>query len=351
METLIDTRRQNIPLDEDVVTVQTVARAAGVSASTVSRILNGTAKVSETKRIAVEQAIRDLGFRPNPVARSLAGGRTMSIGVLTQYIDSPLYGAAIRGVEEILINQGYDPIVTSGLWDGDREFRRINSLLERKVDGLIILTSRLADSDLIKIAGRVPMVVTGRQLQSENVSSINFDNCLAGQLAAQHLLNLGHRDLAVIIGPPDHKDSDERYDGIVTACMDKGIELDQQSVVCGDYHEQGGHRATRSMLANGVSFSAIVALNDQMAFGSMLALRQAGLRVPEDVSIVAIDDVPHSSYTSPPLTTVAQPVYEMGQMAGSMILESIREGTSYGRSQSIAPSLISRESTRLLIRR
>ena len=352
MENVLVPHGKSITFERDAsnVTVQTVAKLAGVSVSTVSRILNGTAKVSDAKRIAVEHAILELGFRPNPVARSLAGGSTMSVGVLTQYIDSPLYGAGIRGIEEVLTANGYDPIVTSGLWDEDRESQRINSLLERKVDGLVILTSRLADEDLAVIARRVPMVVTGRTLEYENISSINFDNFLAGELAAQHLLNLGHRDLAVIVGPYDHKDSSERYNGIARACLDKGIKLDDRLVFCGGYHEQGGHSATRSILATGVSFSAIVALNDQMAFGSMLALRQAGLRVPDDVSIVAIDDVPHSSYTSPPLTSVAQPVYDMGKLAASLILDAIRGGSKSNSSRAVAPSLVNRDSTRLLVR-
>lgn len=331
------------------VTLQTVAKLAGVSPSTVSRILNGTAGVSQAKRASVERAIQVLGFKPNFVARSLAGGRTLSVGVLTQYIDSPFYGKGIRGIEDVLTAAGYVPIVTSGFWDKTQERQRIQNLIDRRVDGLIILTSRLSDDELISLGQRLPVVVTGTDLESEHLGSLNFENFIAGRIAADHLFELGHKDIVVISGPSDHKDSDDRLDGIRASAMERGLRLGMSSVVVGDYSEQGGHRATKTMIAGGQKFSGIIALNDQMAFGALLALQQAGLRVPEDISIVGMDDVSHSAFTVPPLTTVELPIHETGRRAAEILLKKFSGDPMKSESQSLKSRLITRDSTRRLL--
>ena len=153
------------------VTLEMVASACGVSPSTVSRILNGTAVVSSEKREAVDRAIAALGFTPNPIARGLAGGRTLSVGVVTQAIDSPFYGLALRGIEEELGNAGYSPLFVSGHWNAAEEKRCIDVLLSRCVDGLIILTGRLSDAALRNIAKSLPVVVTGRNLTAPSLYS------------------------------------------------------------------------------------------------------------------------------------------------------------------------------------
>ena len=338
---------------KDTATLQMVAERAQVSPSTVSRILNGTARVSNEKRAAVEKAIADLEFRPNPTARSLAGGKTMSVGVLTQYIDSPFYGAAIRGIEDALTEVGYTPIVTSGSWDPKLERERIKSLLDRKVDGLIVLTSQLSDGDLIDISRRVPLVVTGKTLRGENLTSISFDNFKSGQLAAQHLLNLGHTQLAVILGAMGHGDSELRYQGILQGLEARNIDVDPSLVVVGDYHESGGHRAMKQIISAGKPFSGVIALNDQMAFGAMLAMSQAGLRVPEDVSIVGMDNIAHSAFTTPPLSSVSQPIYEIGRATAESLLVGLTRRSwtsSTTEPRYLGPELLVRNSTRRLFR-
>jgi len=338
---------------EGPATLHMVAERAQVSPSTVSRILNGTARVSEKKRRAVEKAISDLGFRPNPTARSLAGGKTMTIGVLTQYIDSPFYGAAIRGIEDVLTESGYAPIVTSGSWDPVLERDRIKNFLDRKVDGLIVLTSQLSDKDLLDISRRVPLVVTGRNLRGENLTSINFDNFKSGQLAAQHLLNLGHTQLAVILGALNHADSELRYQGILQELEARNVDIDPSLVVVGDYHESGGHRAMKQIISAGKPFSGVIALNDQMAFGAMLAMSQAGLRIPEDVSIVGMDNIAHSAFTIPPLSSVSQPIYEIGKATAVTLLRTLVRKDwidSSEQSNYLEPELYPRNSTRRLMR-
>ena len=159
-----------------VVTIERVAELAGVSPSTVSRILNGTAVVSAAKKAAVDQAVAQLGFVPNPMARGLAGGRSMSIGVVTQAMDSPFYGASLRGIEDALDPAGYSPLFVSGHWDAQTESRCIDILLSRRVDGIIVLTGRLTDTALKSVAKRVPTVVTGRSVKAPGLFSLNFEN-------------------------------------------------------------------------------------------------------------------------------------------------------------------------------
>ena len=326
------------------VTLEMVAQAAGVSASTVSRILNGTAVVSEVKKTAVDAAIARLGFVPNPVARGLAGGRTLSIGVVTQSIDSPFYGVGLRGIEEELDRAGYSPLFVSGHWSAAEEARCIDVLRSRRVDGIIVLTGRLSDSVLRATAKSLPVVVTGRALKSPGLFALNFDNFEGARLATHHLLALGHRRIAFIAGDPGHPDAVDRQRGYRAALEAAGIDYDAELVVPGLFHEESGVQAVERLLASGIGFSAIFAANDQMAFGAALALHRRHLQVPGDVSLVGFDDLPVSRYLNPPLSTVQHPAYEMGRLAAVAILQLLRGEKPVA--QAPAPRVIARESSR-----
>ncbi|MDE2456399.1 MAG: LacI family DNA-binding transcriptional regulator [Burkholderiales bacterium] len=326
------------------VTLQRVAERAGVSASTVSRILNGTAIVSAAKKQAVDDAIAQLGFVPNPVARGLAGGRTLSVGVVTQAINSPFYGVALRGIEDELGGAGYSPLFVSGHWNADDEARCIETLRARRVDGIIVFSGRLGDSALRACARALPVVVTGRSLKAAGLHSLNFDNFEGGRLATRHLIGLGHRRIAFIGGEPEHPDAVERQRGYLAALEEAGLGVDARLFASGLYTEQSGLDATERLFGARASFSALFAANDQMAFGAALALHRRGLVVPQDVSLVGFDDVPSASYTIPPLTTVHQPIYEVGRIAAAAMLEMLRGLKT--RLQLPAPQLVVRESTR-----
>ena len=330
-----------------VVKLDDVARAAGVSPSTVSRVLNGTAVVSEAKKKAIDEAIERLGFVPNPVARGLAGGRTLSIGVITQAIDSPFYGIALRGIQDQLDPAGYSALFVNGNWNAEAEARCIEVLRARRVDGIIVLTGRLPDQALKACARTVPVVVTGRTLKAPGLFSLNFDNFEGGRLATQHLIALGHRDIAFITGDPDHADAIERQRGYRAALEAAGIPYDPALVVPGAYHEVSGLLAVGRLLDSQRKFTAIFAANDQMACGVTLGLQRRGLRVPEDVSLVGFDDLPTSVYAIPPLTTVHQPAYELGQLAASAMLQLLA-GTK-PTAQIPPPRVIARESGRRLV--
>ncbi len=335
------------PKRSGAATLSMVARLAGVSSSTVSRILNGTAVVSELKMKAVDDAIAQLGFVPNPVARGLAGGRTLSVGVVTQSIDSPFYGVALRGIEDQLGALGFSSLFVSGHWNDLEEARCIDTLRARRVDGIIVLTGRLSDSALRGVAKHLPVLVTGRRLRGPQIYSLNFDDFEGSRLATHHLLALGHRQIAFINGDPAHPDAIERLRGYRAAIEAAGIVYDSSIVVPGLFHEESGLVAVGRLLDSGTRFTAIVAANDQMAQGACLGLHRRGLRVPKDISIVGFDDLATSRYSVPPLTTVHQPAYELGQLAAASMLQMLRGETP--DAELPAPRLIVRESTRALI--
>lgn len=339
-------RKPNPP--EEPVTLEIIAREAGVSPSTVSRILNGTARVSEVKRLAVEKTISRFNFQPNMMARGLAMGQTLSIGVLTQFIDSPFYGEALRGIEDALTDTGYAPLFVSGHWNLKDELSRMALLQARRVDGVIVLTGRLSDQQLVEYAQKMPIVVTGRALEAPNLASFNINDFLGAYRATQHLIELGHTRIAYISGPKDHPDSQERTRGYRQAMQDASLKVDAGLIAQADFHESGGVLAINQLIESRKDFTAVFAANDQMAYGARLALYRLNIRVPEDISLVGYDDLPNSIYTMPPLTTVRQPVYEIGKLAAEAMLKLIR-----GERVSIVPppvELIIRESTRRLRR-
>ncbi len=331
-----------------VVTLEQVAEAAGVSPSTVSRILNGTAAVSQSKKDAVQAAIQELGFQPNPVARGLAGGRTLSIGVVTQIISSPFYGEALLGIERELERAGYVPLFVSGNWHEDDERKAIEALLSRRVDGIIVLAGRLSNEKLVQLTTGLPTVVVGRQLAGPKLYSFGFDNRLGARLATQHLIEQGHRRIAFIAGDLLHDDAVERQDGYLDAMAAAGLPVDPDLMVQSDFTAAGGMLAVSRLLERTVSFTAMFVSNDEMAMGACLGLHRRNLRVPDDVSLVGFDDVVMARYTMPPLTTVRQSVYEIGSEAATAMLAMLNGGTPKAQLQT--PELVVRESTRRLLR-
>jgi LacI family transcriptional regulator len=333
---------------DGVVTLEQVAARAGVSPSTVSRILNGTAAVSEAKKEAVEAAIRELGFRPNPVARGLAGGRTMSIGVVTQRISSPFYGEALSGIERELEGAGYVPLFVSGNWNETDERKAIETLLSRRVDGVIVLAGRLGNEELVQLSESLPMVVVGRQVAGPRLFSFSFDNRTGARLATEHLIELGHRRIAILVGDLVHDDAVERQNGYLDALAAAGIAVDPKLIVQSDYTESGGLLGINRLLERDTGFTALFSSNDQMAFGAMLGLSRRNLRVPDDVSVVGFDDLVIARYAMPPLTTIRHSVYEIGTQAAAAMLALLRGATP--QVQLPAPELVLRESARRLSR-
>lgn len=306
-----------------VTTVTEVAKMAGVSVSTVSRILNGSARVADDKREAVEKAIAALNFKPNLFAQSLKRGSSMTVGVLVQAVESPFFTETLRGIEDALNGTGYAPLIVSGHWNASEEAERIRLLLARRVDGLILLSGHLDDEEVIAFSEYLPIVAAGRRLEAPRAASLCLDNVEGGRIATRYLISLGHTRIAHISGPADHIDALERLSGYRLALEEAGIAFDPGLVVQGDFREGGGLLAMNRLLDQGLPISAVFASNDQAAYGARLALYRRGIRVPEDISLIGFDDLPGSSYTTPPLTTIRQSVYEMGCQAALALLSLI----------------------------
>jgi LacI family transcriptional regulator len=328
------------------VTLEMVAREAGVSPSTVSRILNGTAGVRAPKARAVKAAIAKLKFNPNPVARSLAGGRSMSVGVVVQAIDSPFYAETLAIMEKGLLRAGYSVLFVSGHWRADDERRCIDHLLARRVDGVILMTSCLADKELVRVSRRTPLVLSGRHVTGERICSLDVDSTPGARLATDYLLGQGHQRIAFISGPADHPDALQRLAGYKAGLAARKIGFSKTLVAAGDYTNEGGYAAMSRLLDAGEKFTAVFAANDESACGAILALYRRGLQVPRDISMIGFDDLPSSSFTIPPLTTVHRSIGEIAASAAEAMVDLIAGRTP---TPTVTPATLAiRESTRPL---
>jgi LacI family transcriptional regulator len=311
-----------------MATIQDIADLANVSKATVSRVLNNSSLVTTQKRIAVEDAMNELNFQPNVMAQSLAGGRSMTIGVLTQNFGSPFYDSVSQGVIDGLSDTGYSPIFADGQWKQNTEREVIGTLVGRKVDGLILIGGDVPVSKLNELRDQLPTIVVARELDDWENQCIHVDNVDAGYRATKHLIDFGHREIALIHGIRNHPDAVQRFEGYSKALADAGIELNSNLVYSGDFSAQSGVLAVNSLLAQSTHFSAVFAANDMVAFGARLALHRHGIRVPEDVSIIGFDDQAEAAFMTPPLTTMRQPAVEMG-VASAAALVKLIDGESY----------------------
>lgn len=320
-----------------------VAREAGVSASTVSRIINGTVNVSDPLRLTVEAAIAKFNFQPNAAARGLALGKTFTIGVVAGALDSPSYWEGFCGIEVCLRHHGYVPLFMSGNRHEDDEDGAMRELIARGVDGIIVFAGRVSNAKLQRYARQVPIVVTGRQLRSRGLFSLQIDDNLGVMLAVGHLFELGHRRIAFITGSDNHPVAARRLADYKKALENAGVCFDPQLVKMGDWHEEGGLRATQELLDSNQEFTALLCVNDQTAYGALLGLSRNGLAVPRDVSVVGLDDLQPSAYQVPPLTTVRQSMRTLGEHSARAVFELLAGRRP--RRSSIPAELVVREST------
>ncbi len=321
------------------ITIQDIARKASVSPSTVSRVISGNARVNDDKRQAVLAAIEELDYRPNVFAQSLASGQSMTIGVMTQNFGTAFYDGILTGILSTLEPTSYSPIFGDGRWQKKVEKRAIQTLIDRKVDGLIIVGGLAQNEEISSIAQQVPLVMVGR-LVGEGVPELRsqclyVNNQQAAYEATRYLLEMGHRRIAHVTAAKYFgsliPDIYQRYQGYVQALAEYEIEPDPDLIVEGDLSRQSGLIALDTLVGRQRPFTAIFAANDQMAIGLRLGLHRRGFRVPEDISLIGFDDEPVTPYLTPPLTTVHQPSIELGKAAGEAILSLIKgEPNLYG---------------------
>jgi LacI family repressor for deo operon, udp, cdd, tsx, nupC, and nupG len=307
------------------VSIEDVAARAGVSTATVSRALRGLPNVSDLTRERVRDAARALDYVVSPSASSLATGRTSTVGVVVPYVGRWFFGQVIAGAESALRQAGFDLLLyTVGLDDSRRRFFE-ELPVRRRVDALLVLSLPLTDSEVASIAGlRLPTALVGATVPG--FSSVRIDDVGGATKAVNHLINLGHQRIAVIHGagiePAQFTAPEDRRRGYQSALASAGLEADPSLEVDGGFTLAGGERAMSSLLSAKQPPTAVFAMSDEMAFGALRAIRRAGLRCPEDVSVVGFDD--HEMAEMLDLTTVAQPVMEQGVLAVGHIMAELR---------------------------
>jgi LacI family transcriptional regulator len=345
-----------------MVTIRDVAKESGFSSTTVSIVLNNAPLAryipTATKK-RIESTAKRLGYRPNLFARSLRSRRSHTVGVMVFDMTDPYCTLVLRGIENSLYQASYLPILTDVLNERARFERYLEMLLDRRMEGLVVLANWLFVNidvlgDLEK--SNIPTVMIGRELKNDSISSVIVDNELGAYTAVEHLYSLGHRKIAFIRGPKALADSAPRWKGARAFAKARGLELDPRLIA--DLPElrdpissfEAGYKLTEEMLKTKRPFTALMAFDDVTAFGAIRALTKVGLRVPDQCSVIGFDDVAASSLCTPPLTTIRQPMEAMGAMAASIVLEGInamlekRDLPAVHRK--LAPELAVRDSTR-----
>ena len=326
-------------MSEGPPTVYDVARHAGVSTATVSRALNGKAVRPDTASLVHEVAQR-LGYVPNQVARGLVTGKSYALGVMVPDLLGPLYAAMARGVEDALEAHGMHAVIASDHRNVEREAKRLEALVARQVDGVVLIGSQLDDRRLAEVLGATPVVHVGAE-STPNPKlhpEIRIDNRAGMAKILAALESRGHRDVAYLSGP--RRDGRERLEALSTLAPSHGVTITR--VVATDGTEEGGTQAGRDLLS-ATGYTAVVCANDRAAAGFYVAARERRLEIPRDLSVVGFDDVPWSQYLTPPLATLRQPAREMGRIAAERLLAPKRHGRWLGP-RTLDPEFIDRDS-------
>ncbi len=330
-----------------MATIKEVADHAGVSVATVSRVVNKTGYVSLDLQERVQDAMRTLNYRPSALARSLRRQETQTIGVLVPQLDQPFFSALVFAVEKTLFSSDYRALICSAEERRDKEDAYIEMLMRQRVDGVILVPTGQSTDNVRRLLDEgVPVVLVDRDIPNLAINRVLCDNYQGGVMAIDHLLALGHRRISVIGGPEYSEAIIDRMNGARAALASAGIALDPSLFVTGSMPQfEMGYTAGLKVLDRPDRPTAIFAFNDVMAIGVMHAAAELGLRLPDDLSVVGFDDIPIAAYSIPELTTVAQPIYAMGETAADLLIRHVRDTDALVESVKLETRLIVRKST------
>jgi LacI family transcriptional regulator len=327
-----------------------VARRANVSQAMVSYVVNNntTMSIPDETRQRILDAMDELGYVPNITARRLRGSKTLTIAGIIPDITNPFYPSFERGIQDIADRHDYDLIMYNTDGSKEKELKYLQSLLQGRVDGLVGVFFHLSARDFFPLIEQNLFVVrleaTYKKPGPLPIDNIYVNNIAAATYAVNYLINKGHKDIGMLTC--DHGPAQCRELGYRESLEQHGIPIDERKIRSGHYNEDGGHQAMRELLEQDTPLSAIFAANDLMAMGAMMAIRDAGLTIPDDIAIVGFDDIISAKLVFPRLTTVAQPQRQMGQRAAEMLFERLNGTVSEaGRSEQIPYELVIREST------
>ena len=317
------------------LTIEDIAKKAGVSRSTVSRVLNGKANVSDVTRHSILAVIQETGYRPHAAARTLASAHSETIGLVmplsvSMFFADAYYPYLIKGIAQECNNSGYTlALFLAGTpEDQTKLFSRVSQ--KGLVDGVIIQSGHHGDQSIIHELSQtsMPVMVAGRPTHPDGINYIDIDNVTSAQKAVEHLIDLGHKRIATITGPLESTVGSDRLFGYRMALINAGIEIDPALIITSDFTEIGGHTAFKKLLP--AKPGALFAASNSVAVGAIHAAREAGLRIPEDLAVVGFDDLPIANATDINLTTVRQPVVDFGVAAVTALIDMIKHGPKRG---------------------
>ena len=330
-------------------TIKDVAKRAGVSSTTVSHTVNGTRYVDPTTQERVCSAVRELGYRPNTLARGLRRRETRTIGLIIPDNANPFFADLARAIEDVGFAEGYSLILCNSDRSLEKEVTYVDVLLSKQVDGLILASTGDNPDSLrqILLAG-LPIVMIPGGMPDAPVDIVMSHEEEAGAIAARYLLDLGHRRIGCITGPRETSASAGRITGFRTALTESGVDLPPEAIVRGDFRVEGGRDGMVEMLRRDLGLTAVFVANDAMAIGALSAVRSAGLQVPADISILGFDGIWLGEVAVPPLTTIGHSFPRVGEAAVRLLLDRMRDPSIPPRRELLHARLVERESCRAL---
>ncbi len=326
-------------------TIRDVARRAGVSISTVSRVLNDSASVNEVKRQLVLDAARELGYSPNPAARSLLGKRTGAIGVLLPFVSAEFFSEFLTGLDEAAQANDFFLLISTSHRHQD-EFHAAIRAMETRVDGLIVMAPEINDGAAGVPEGVGPVVFVNTYVEDASLNVINFDNYGGSYELTRHLLDAGHRRIAIIKGPVGARDAFERLRGYRNAMAEKGVSDTTELEFQGEYTQEAGYLSMKTILSEARPLpTAVVCANDYCAMGALRALNEAGVGIPDDIAVAGFDGITSSQYTQPALTSVKVPMQTIGTQAVERLAEMVKHGGGSPIQETVPVEIVERTST------
>ena len=326
-------------------TIKDVANLAGVHPSTVSRVINDDSRISEKTKNKVLLIIKKLGYTPNAIARGLKTKRTYTLGMLIPDITNPFFAEIARGVEDAANKNNFNVILCNTDDKLKKERIYLEILKGKRVDGLILGTAHIRDKSILELEKKkFPYILVSRNIEGLDKNCVIVDDVVGGIMVTEYLIKLGHRRIAHITGPPTVRAANNRLEGYKFALEKHQIEYHEELVKEGDFRIKGGYQAMKKFLKLPEPPTAIFAANDLLALGAIQAIQKKKYHIPEDFCIIGFDDIRLASFVYPPLTTIRQPMLEMGALAVKMLLKIIEEGEFNQRKIVLKPKLIIRES-------
>ncbi|EMV2053042.1 LacI family DNA-binding transcriptional regulator [Vibrio parahaemolyticus] len=334
-----------------MATMKDIAKLAGVSTSTVSHVINKTRFVSEEISERVNNAAKELNYyAPSALARSLKVNRTKTIGMLVTTSTNPFFGEVVKGVERSCYHKGYSLILCNTEGDNERMRQSINTLLQKRVDGLILMCSSLEGEriDVFERYPDIPVVVMDWGPMLFTSDKIQDNSLRGGYLAAKYLIDCGHTEIGCITGPLIKHQAQMRYEGYKRAMNEAGLKFNANWIIESDFECEGGYQAFKKMAERGKLPSSIFVSNDMMAMGVINAANELDIKVPDDLSIIGYDDIHIAKFMSPSLTTIHQPKYRLGQAAVETLVRRLDDKSNEAQVVQLEPTLVVRNSVKLL---